>query len=195
MDLMIETLAKSLGPDQARLPRGTLPEIVAKHRPRPNTLDLPYGACAQPGQMPALLANWLGQPLAAILRNAQAGLSLLASGNAVTDATSAILQDVVADARRAGSVIDSLQSMLRSEREVIYARISTLSFRERETLEHVVRGRRNKQIADDMSISVRTVKVHRARAMVKMKVRSVAELVHLCGLVGIQPDISFALNP
>jgi FixJ family two-component response regulator len=67
------------------------------------------------------------------------------------------------------------------------ARVSSLSSREREVMNHVVRGRLNKQIAADMGISLKTVKVHRGRVMAKMKVRSVAELVHACEFAGIKP--------
>lgn len=58
-------------------------------------------------------------------------------------------------------------------------RIALLSAREREVLEHVMRGRLNKQIASDLDIAEKTVKVHRGRAMAKMRVRSVAQLVHM----------------
>lgn len=57
-------------------------------------------------------------------------------------------------------------------------RLAQLSAREREVMEHVMRGRLNKQIASDLGIAEKTVKVHRGRAMAKMRVRSVAELVH-----------------
>lgn len=61
----------------------------------------------------------------------------------------------------------------------IEARLLRLSVREREVMERVIAGRLNKQIAGDLGIAEKTVKVHRGRAMAKMKVRSVAELVHL----------------
>ncbi|MES2564282.1 MAG: response regulator [Pseudomonadota bacterium] len=57
------------------------------------------------------------------------------------------------------------------------ARLATLTQREREVMNLVVRGLKNKQIADQLSISVKTVEAHRARAMEKMDVGSVAELV------------------
>jgi FixJ family two-component response regulator len=44
-------------------------------------------------------------------------------------------------------------------------------------LEHVVTGRLNKQIAADLGITEKTIKVHRARAMEKMGVRTLADLV------------------
>jgi FixJ family two-component response regulator len=56
-------------------------------------------------------------------------------------------------------------------------RIEGLTPREREVLDLIVAGRLNKQIADDLGISIKTVEVHRARVMEKMGVNSLAELV------------------
>lgn len=61
----------------------------------------------------------------------------------------------------------------------VRSRLASLSPRERQVLDQVVLGRLNKQIAADLGIAEKTVKVHRGRAMAKMKVRSVAALVHL----------------
>ena len=69
----------------------------------------------------------------------------------------------------------------------IGARVERLSRREREVLQHVITGELNKQIADRMNISLKTVKAHRARVMEKMEVHSVAMLVSLCEKVGIRP--------
>lgn len=66
----------------------------------------------------------------------------------------------------------------------IAARFATLSNREREVMERVVKGRLNKQIASDLGIAEKTVKVHRGRVMKKVGVRSVAQLVHLCDEIG-----------
>jgi RNA polymerase sigma factor (sigma-70 family) len=57
------------------------------------------------------------------------------------------------------------------------ARLRTLSEREREVLDLVVVGRKNKQIAEGLGISVKTVEAHRARAMEKMGATSIAEVV------------------
>ena len=43
----------------------------------------------------------------------------------------------------------------------------------------VVGGKLNKQIADQLGTSIRTVKAHRAQVMQKMEARSVADLVRL----------------
>lgn len=67
----------------------------------------------------------------------------------------------------------------RAELDEIQQRLSTLTPRERQVLTHVVSGQLNKQIANDLGTVEKTIKVHRARVMEKMKVNSVAELVRL----------------
>lgn len=69
----------------------------------------------------------------------------------------------------------------RESRELAVAshRFSSLSVREREVLSHVVRGRLNKQIAADLGICERTVKLHRTAITTKIGVQSAAELAVL----------------
>jgi FixJ family two-component response regulator len=52
-----------------------------------------------------------------------------------------------------------------------------LTQRESEVMKLVVAGKLNKQIADELDISMKTVEAHRARVMEKMGVRTLAELV------------------
>ena len=54
-------------------------------------------------------------------------------------------------------------------------------------LGHVVRGRLNKQIADDLGINERTVKIHRTSITTKLRAPSVAELTRLAHEAGILP--------
>ena len=56
-------------------------------------------------------------------------------------------------------------------------RLEHLTQREREVMDLVVAGKLNKQIADELNISMKTVEAHRARVMEKMGVRTLAELV------------------
>ena len=80
---------------------------------------------------------------------------------------------------------DALDRARDRELRGIEARIAKLSRREREVMEHVVAGRLNKQIAADLSISLKTVKAHRAKVMEKMDVRTVPALVALCRAAGV----------
>jgi FixJ family two-component response regulator len=70
-------------------------------------------------------------------------------------------------------------------RDALQRRLESLTPRERQVLEHVVRGRLNKQIAADLGTVEKTIKVHRARVMHKMGVRSLAELVQLASAAGL----------
>ena len=56
-------------------------------------------------------------------------------------------------------------------------RLDQLTQREREVLDLIIAGKLNKQIADVLGISIKTVEVHRARVMEKMAAQSLAELV------------------
>lgn len=64
-------------------------------------------------------------------------------------------------------------------RERFQARERRLSPREREVLGHVVQGVYNKNIADRIGLSIKTVELYRARGMAKMQARSVAELTRM----------------
>jgi len=57
--------------------------------------------------------------------------------------------------------------------------LAGLTQREREVLDHLVRGALNKQIADTLGVSMRTVEVHRSRVFEKMGVRNAVELATL----------------
>jgi FixJ family two-component response regulator len=67
----------------------------------------------------------------------------------------------------------------------VLGRVETLTPRETEVLALVVSGLLNKQIAGELGIGEKTVKVHRARVMEKMRAGSVAELVRLADRAGV----------
>lgn len=62
----------------------------------------------------------------------------------------------------------------RRDREAMLARLTS---REQQVLERIVAGRLNKQIADDLGISIKTVEAHRANIMEKLQVATVADLM------------------
>jgi FixJ family two-component response regulator len=80
---------------------------------------------------------------------------------------------------------DARQREERAHLRSLQARIDTLTARERDVLRHVVAGRLNKQIAADLGIGERTVKLHRTAITTKLKVRSVAELTRLVQAAGL----------
>lgn len=66
--------------------------------------------------------------------------------------------------------------------------LGSLTQREREVYDRIVRGLHNREIAVDLGISPRTVEVHRARVMAKLKARRLADLLRLRVSSGMQRD-------
>jgi FixJ family two-component response regulator len=84
-------------------------------------------------------------------------------------------QDLI-DAIQFGLARDRAGREIEKALRALRARFELLTLREREIMIHVVQGRRNKQIADDIGISESTVKVHRSHLMRKMNTCSLVEL-------------------
>jgi FixJ family two-component response regulator len=83
---------------------------------------------------------------------------------------------------------DRLARLEQADRAAIDGRLATLTPREHEVFLRIVAGLMNKQIAADLGTVLGTIKVHRARIMAKMGVRSLADLVRMAEHAGIGPD-------
>jgi FixJ family two-component response regulator len=103
-------------------------------------------------------------------------------------------EDFLTKLSRKEKLLDAVRRALvrgaqeRSERvrlQGLRRRFAALTPRELEVLEHVVRGKMNKQIADDLKINERTVKLHRTNLTRTLQVQSVAELTRLVGEAGL----------
>jgi FixJ family two-component response regulator len=80
---------------------------------------------------------------------------------------------------------DARERESRARQREVRARFDALTPREFEVLGHVVRGKLNKQIAGDLGIHERTVKLHRTAITTKLRVQSVAELTRLTDEAGL----------
>jgi len=88
--------------------------------------------------------------------------------------------------RAIGSAIarHEIERALRGELEVLRARLSTLTPRQREIFDIIVQGKTNKHAARELGSSERTIKAHREVIMEKMKVQSLAQLVTIAQRLG-----------
>ena len=75
----------------------------------------------------------------------------------------------------------------RDERNGVVSRFSSLTARETEVMHHLLTGKLNKQVAYELGIVEKTIKVHRARILAKLQVRSLVSLFELAARAGLQP--------
>lgn len=82
-------------------------------------------------------------------------------------------------AQLVGDALQSQSEFRAGEREAqtVRDRMAKLTQREAQVLERIKAGRLNKQIADDLNISIKTVEAHRANVMEKLGARTVADLM------------------
>jgi len=94
---------------------------------------------------------------------------------------------VMIDAVSRALARDSADRTARANRRALQVRYERLTPREREVFAHLIGGQINKQVAADLNITERTIKLHRARIFEKLEVDSMAGLVRLAIDLGIAP--------
>ncbi len=85
--------------------------------------------------------------------------------------------------------LSAAQSPDHQEAQRLRLALAQLSQREREVLDELLAGHYNKNIADHLGITVRTVEFHRANIFSKMGVQSAIELAHLLGRHGLSTSV------
>ena len=147
--------------------------------PKMNGLDLQSALAQTPNPLPILFLTGHGDvpsTVQAMRGGAEDFLEKLAPKKKLFDAVTRAL------AR------DSREREARDRQRELRTRFDMLTERELEVLSHVVQGKLNKQIAGDLNIHERTVKLHRTAITTKLKVQSVAELTRLTQEAGIFPE-------
>lgn len=80
---------------------------------------------------------------------------------------------------------DAVRRRARARRRIIQRRFETLTPREQEVLKQVAEGLSNRQIADSLNLSRKTVEVHRAKVMQKMEAETLSQLIRMAMLMGV----------
>ena len=157
--------------------------FLARHDPRAwgcIVLDVAMPGLSGLALQDALEQRGNGMPIIFLTGRADVPMCALAMKRGAFDFLTKPVDDEVLFATVARALRrDAELAHERAQREAAQSRLATLSAREREVLTHVVAGRLNKQIAADLGIAEKTIKVHRARGMAKMHVRCVADLVRV----------------
>ena len=107
-------------------------------------------------------------------------------GGAIEFLTKPFRDQDLLDAVEAGLARDRARRESERALAALKERYDTLSSRERDIMLHVVAGRLNKQIANDIGVAESTVKVHRTRLMRKMGARSLPELSRMADALNVR---------
>src|SRR5881628_3539708 len=145
--------------------------VVDLRMPGLSGIDLQDELVARNAQLPVIMISGYGDVTTAA-RAMRAG--------AIDFLEKPISRQLLLDRVREALEVDRQRRRAEAERA---ARVARLTPRERQVMELVVSGNTNKVIAIDLGLCEKTVEVHRAHVMEKMKVQSLAELVRLAILV------------
>jgi len=94
---------------------------------------------------------------------------------------------VLLDAVSRALAQDSANRAVRTHLQDVRERYERLTAREREVFAHLISGQLNKQVAADLGISERTIKLHRARIFDKLQTDSIAALTRIAIDLGVDP--------
>jgi len=147
--------------------------------PGPSGLDLQKALAMQPQGPPIIFLTGHGDIPASVRAMKEGAIDFL---------TKPVERDALLNAIQNALERDANNRRIRDQMRDWRACYETLTAREREVFDGVVAGKLNKQIAAELGTAERTVKAHRAHVMQKLKVRSVAELVHLAEQLRPRPD-------
>ena len=140
--------------------------------PGPSGLDL----------QSALQSHGISQPIVFLSGHADVATSVRAmKAGAVDFLEKPVERGTLLNAIARGLERDAEQRRLREAVHAKETRLARLTPRERDVFDRIVRGQRNQLIADELGISLRTVKAYRAQLMEKLGVTSAAELGRVAG--------------
>ncbi len=97
--------------------------------------------------------------------------------------------ELLLDSLRNALELDAKQRQVQEQRSEIAARLGQLTPRELEVMGMVTDGRSNKEIANGLDVSAKTVEAHRARVMEKMQAHSLAELVKMAMVANLEQRV------
>ena len=161
---------------ETALPRGPCCLVLDVRMPGITGLELQKTLSRAVHRIPVVFITGHGDVPMSVQAMKAGAIDFLTKPFAAADLLDAIRRAIDRDTRDLGT-----EAHARS----IHARVDTLTPRERQVFALVVTGMLNKQIAAQLGIVEKTVKVHRARVMNKMQAGSVAELVRLADNVGV----------
>jgi len=164
----------------AQIPAGARGCVLADlHMPGMNGLELQQSLARLGNPLPVVFLTGQGDIRTSVQAMRQGAEDFLTKLAPKAELLNAVQQALAREER---------ERKTRQQQAELRNRFEELTGREMEVLKHVVQGRLNKEIAADLGISERTVKLHRTAITTKLGVPSVAELTKLWIAAGFAED-------
>jgi two-component system, LuxR family, response regulator FixJ len=127
-----------------------------------------------------LLVNQIAIPVIIITGHGDVPMAVRAMKAGAVDFIEKPFNDeLLLESIRQAMALDARQRDMQAQRAEIATRLARLTPREHEVMVMVTNGQANKEIANTLGVSSKTVEAHRARVMEKMEADSLAELVRM----------------
>ncbi len=159
------------------LPEGPICLVLDLHLPGGHGIDILDRLMELGEQLPAVVLTGHGDISSAVRSMKRGAIEFLEK----PFDQKVLLASIAAGMGQARSTVDR-----RRRRRRVEARLELLTPREKEVFERVVSGWANKRIAGELGVAEHTVKVHRGRVMEKMEAESLADLVRMAVMLGIE---------
>jgi two-component system response regulator FixJ len=150
--------------------------VTDLHMPGCNGLQLQEALGKSPSPMPVIFLSAQGDIPTTVRAMRSGAEDFLTKLGGKDELLHAVKRALARDAR---------ERKLREHIRELQHRVNALTEREIQVLGHVVQGKLNKQIADELGINERTVKLHRTNLTRTLQIHSVAELTRLAGELGL----------
>jgi FixJ family two-component response regulator len=152
--------------------------ILDMRLPDQSGLDLQVALASQGVQLPVIFMTGYGLIPDTVRAMQRGAVDFLTKPVDAHDLLASVSRALAQDAASRGE---------RARHGQLRARYERLTPREREVFLHLISGQLNKQVAADLQIAERTIKLHRANILEKLEVDSMAELARFAVDLGIEP--------
>lgn len=156
-------------------------------------LGVPRPEHGDPGVQQRLLEQGIDIPVIVIAGHASVAMAVTALRRGALDFIETPFNDqMLLDSIHHALIVDVGQRRVRTQHQNLLCRFDTLTAREQDVLRWVVEGLSNREIAETLNLSRKTVEIHRAQVMRKMEADTLSQLIRMAVAIGIlklyEPD-------
>ena len=155
-------------------------------RPGCLLLDVRIPGCNDLGVQQRLREQGIDVPVIIITGHADVAMAVTALKQGALDFIEKPFNDqILLDGVHHALTVDVARRRTRAQHQDFLRRFDTLTAREQDVLRRVAEGLSNREVAETLNLSRKTVEVHRAKVMQKMRADTLSQLIRMAVAIGI----------